>query len=439
MSSTEILERNYFQTNELQPTDENIIATLHADKFGRNNYVKFFSHLLDNIDYNGAIAVDGQWGCGKTFFVKQTIAILQKLNNSLKIASDFELPVSCIPNLEHSFLPIYYDAWENDNVNDPILSLIHTIISNENVDRKGFLIEKPKFLKKMAALTDMISGKGICELWEKIEKQDVLNSIDDTINIKSEIKEFLENCIKGKADRMVIFIDELDRCKPDFAVKMLERIKHYFTCEKVTFVISVNSSELIHTIKSFYGDEFDACRYLDRFIDFRVELPDISIEEYVSMMNFDINMVQNEVAIELAKLFKMTIRETEKYFRSIKAASGKFYDDTHFNTLFDNQMMFFYLYILPVMLGLKMTDLQGYNNFISGENFEILKKVIIRRDSLDNVLNLMSRNPEPNKEWETIESVYKYIFSDKNRFYKYCLEIAGLISYNVSHSYGRRR
>lgn len=64
----------------------------------------------------------------KPSLVKQTITVLQKLSRSLNISNNFELPESCISNLEHSFSPVYYDAWENDNVNDPLLSLIHTII-----------------------------------------------------------------------------------------------------------------------------------------------------------------------------------------------------------------------------------------------------------------------------------------------------------------------
>lgn len=63
----------------------------------------------------------------------------------------------------------------------------------------------------------------------------------------------------------MIFVDELDRCKPSFAVQLLERIKHYFGHEKITFVFSVNVSELQYTIKKFYGADFNGTRYLDNF------------------------------------------------------------------------------------------------------------------------------------------------------------------------------
>lgn len=79
-----------------------------------------------------------------------------------------------------------------------------------------------------------------------------------------------------KAEKLVIFIDELDRCKPSFAIEMLERIKHYFDDERIIFVVSLNKEQLIHTISNYYGSEFDATRYLNRFFDISVNLPEIS-------------------------------------------------------------------------------------------------------------------------------------------------------------------
>lgn len=68
-----------------------------------------------------------------------------------------------------------------------------------------------------------------------------------------------------RADKVVIFIDELDRCKPTYAVKLLERIKHYFNNDKIIFVFSTNLEELQSSVKCVYGESFNAYRYLDRF------------------------------------------------------------------------------------------------------------------------------------------------------------------------------
>ena len=65
-------------------------------------------------------------------------------------------------------------------------------------------------------------------------------------------------------------IDKSDRCKPTFAVHLLEQIKHYIFDDRITFVFSINLEQLQHTIKQYYGADFDSCRYLDRFFDLRI-------------------------------------------------------------------------------------------------------------------------------------------------------------------------
>ena len=90
-----------------------------------------------------------------------------------------------------------------------------------------------------------------------------------------EINEFLDSLLPEKAYRLVIFIDELDRCQPLFAVKLLERIKHYFGNTNLTFVFSTNLAELQNTIRSLYGEQFSASRYLDKFFDVTLKLPPV--------------------------------------------------------------------------------------------------------------------------------------------------------------------
>ena len=75
---------------------------------------------------------------------------------------------------------------------------------------------------------------------------------------------------------IVVFIDELDRCRPSYAVELLETAKHIFSVDHVVYVLAVNRSELAHSVKTLYGDGFGATAYLRRFfdIDFRLPTPD---------------------------------------------------------------------------------------------------------------------------------------------------------------------
>ena len=72
---------------------------------------------------------------------------------------------------------------------------------------------------------------------------------------------------------LIVMIDELDRCRPSYAVQLLEVAKHLFTVDHIVFVLAVNRSELAHSVKALYGGDFDADGYLRRFFDADFRLP----------------------------------------------------------------------------------------------------------------------------------------------------------------------
>ncbi len=72
---------------------------------------------------------------------------------------------------------------------------------------------------------------------------------------------------------LVIIIDELDRCKPTFAVEMIEKIKHLFSVQHIVFVVVMNKSQLEESIKCIYGQNIDAYTYLQKFIHLEMRLP----------------------------------------------------------------------------------------------------------------------------------------------------------------------
>ena len=90
---------------------------------------------------------------------------------------------------------------------------------------------------------------------------------------------------------VAIFVDELDRCRPDFAVQTLEIIKHLFNVERVVFVIAMDISQLSHTVKSVYGEGFDSVGYLERFFNVMTILPQGTQFSYENILC----EVQNEI------------------------------------------------------------------------------------------------------------------------------------------------
>ena len=80
----------------------------------------------------------------------------------------------------------------------------------------------------------------------------------------SDFKESLEGIVNNQR-KIVIIIDELDRCKPTFAVQLLEIVKHLFDIKGITFIFMLDIEQLSHSIKTIYGQEMDVTGYLCRF------------------------------------------------------------------------------------------------------------------------------------------------------------------------------
>ena len=79
---------------------------------------------------------------------------------------------------------------------------------------------------------------------------------------------------------MVFFVDELDRCRPTYAVELLERIKHLFEVDNIVFVLALSTGQLESSIRSLYGDGLDAPGYLRRFIDLEYPLREPAADVY---------------------------------------------------------------------------------------------------------------------------------------------------------------
>jgi hypothetical protein len=372
---------------ELQPTHENIVATFTEDLIDRNKDLFRFIDLLDSIDDSCSVALDGKWGSGKTFFVKQLKMILEVHNPFFKdyASEDHARIKSCTEghklcygeaNLQPQ-VAVYYDAWANDNDVDPILSIIYEIIQSVNSD---FDFKKGKSCLKIAgAIAEFFIGRNASSLIELAEVEDPFAKLKEQKDIHILINEFLESLLAEQGNRLVIFIDELDRCKPSYAVQILERIKHYFLNDLVTFVFSINLSELQHTIKRYYGNDFDACRYLDRFFDLRVSLPPANLTRYYQKIGLNNgSYVYEAVCREVIKANHFELREIAKYYRLAKAAAYKPTHDNryHFGFSDGKALQFCLLCVVPIMIGTKISNTKRYNAFVQGKDSSPLIEVM---------------------------------------------------------------
>lgn len=304
-------------------------------KLERGKYAEPLTQIVSKYKEGFVLALNNEWGGGKTTFVKMWEKYLNK----------------------EKFKTIYFNAWENDFDSNPLVPLISELKNLNPKGDKDFLSNP--LVKKAAVLTtsllpvalkaaaNFFLGKGIGEeLVEAFAKSgtDILqDEIKNYSRKKEGIKEFqieLEIYLKTiSPDKPVIFIlDELDRCRPTYAVEVLEQVKHFFSVKGIVFVLAIDKQQLENSIKGFYGsNEIDAKGYLKRFIDLEFNLPKPNIEAYIMYLYdfyeldkfFEVGLrirsefvndknVIIEIATSLSLVHAVSLRDIEKLFINLR-------------------------------------------------------------------------------------------------------------------------
>lgn len=357
----------------LKPTNENILELFQNNITGRTETVFQLIDLLNSIDECCTIAVNGEWGSGKTFFIKQVKMALDCINGFSTMGDNERDEIKQYFPKEYpsnqTYTTVYYDSWINDNHEDPILSLIYaTIKSGQSAYDPG---KKRSISKTVSSIATVISGKNLTDVFNQAKGEDIFATLKEEEDIQILIKEFFDDLICEHGDRLVFFIDELDRCKPDYAVRLLERIKHYFDDDRVTFIFSVDLLQLQCTVKKYYGENFNAMKYLDKFFDLHIDLPSVNIDEY---LQFKLQFAGRHYYYDITcatiiKYFHFSLRETERFIRLAKISA---YNYTHSRSQSGNAeaeaFNFAMAFIVPVLIGLKMADMETYNDFVHGKN-----------------------------------------------------------------------
>ncbi len=239
------------------------------DQLGRKAIAQHFKNILLNTKWN-VFSLVAPWGCGKTYFIQ-----------------------NLIKTMEEDSINILYNAWESDFYDSPLIPLLSELFvkleSLENDDKLNNDINwSKKFAKKICKGTTVQAGINLklfnCGLNFDPDKK-MLDS--DYIELKSEIQEFkckLKNIQETLNKKIIIFIDELDRCNPMYTIKTLEVIKHFFGIPNIVFVLAVDKSQIENSVRTIFGVNQGAENgYLRKFIDVEFELPKYSSKEFISV------------------------------------------------------------------------------------------------------------------------------------------------------------
>lgn len=421
-----------------EATRENILNSIKENKYNRTPDIIDFIMALEQIEGNMFISLDAKWGAGKTFYIRQveqTLIYLTKMVKGLNIEESVEETFSKSPlgkmELDHTYLPIYYNAWLYDNYADPLMSLM-LLITKEYKKYCGSKLKVASFTDSVAELLDIASismggiqiGGNFRNIKDTIQGKDILSVVKTEEEIRDKVKEIFNSIIVENVEKLVIFIDELDRCRPSFAIEMLERIKHYFDDDRIIFVASINREQLIHSISKYYGTNFDSTGYLDKFFDWNIYLPELDTR-FDSGLDFkDEQYFIENITKELGTYYQLTYREKLRYNQCISFAILSKYVSDHGGEKIVLSAFVSIITILNIKDEIKKRKLlQGDSSVLDElfQNIQILHRMACRFGKLD------GQESEENFKigYAKIKEVYDYAFGiGEKRWYKGAIGIS---------------
>lgn len=335
----------------------------------RNKNLFTLLNFINGIDGQMILNLDGAWGSGKSVFLKQ-IEYLSTTTDNIQYINPHENHI--VDKFKEDYYTFYFNSWEHDLYNNPLESLISELLMKiaseyDLEDETGNIKnEIRETLKKVGGKffsrgVKKISG-GFIELEDfKTETKDFTPQITSIDTQKQAIIDLIQNLSDITDKRLLIIVDELDRCKPSYAVELLEIVKHFFAHDDVVFLFGTNKNELEHTVKTLYGQGFNGYKYLNRFFDFEFNLPEINKEKYIeNKFKGSITFIEYAVIKYCSNHFNFTMRDIDRYyslFDVLDYESDGFSGDNAF--FIDN-------ILIPYAISLKINNGIDYNDFKSG-------------------------------------------------------------------------
>lgn len=263
----------------IQPPEFEISAKdpFEHDLLGRSESIKALTTTIGSIEGPCVMAVDAGWGMGKTTFLRMWA---QHLRNE-------RFPV------------VEFNAWETDFAQDPFIALTSEIATGlqnlgSTAGRLGghrLRSAATSIVRAVPGATARVAVSGVplfgSQLAQELKpkqpslRQTMVEHYDETKaalqafrNSLAEVADASARDNEGRA--LVVLVDELDRCRPTYAVELLEAAKHLFSVDRIVFVLCLDRAQLASSVKALYGESFNADGYLRRFFDIDYRLPNPS-------------------------------------------------------------------------------------------------------------------------------------------------------------------
>lgn len=347
------------------------------DALGRQPFAEALTSLVSATQSAYVLNLEARWGEGKTTFLRMWLAHLKQQG---------------IPSL-------YFNAWESDFSQDPLIALIGELTSSmaiaqaEDSSLASLQVEKvrsiglklvrqaiPAAVKlATAGLLDLsdVTEATLGDLGEKMAESQVAAYEEGKKSLQSfreELEKFASSLGKAEDIPLVLVIDELDRCRPDYAVRMLEVVKHFFSVPGIFFVVATDSQQLASSVRHIYGLDSSAAGYLRRFFDVTLSLPEVKplgfvraqigrfrIDDFLKdRTHSELRHDRSHLESAFMSLFKAadcTLRDQEKCFSLLSVAVRSIRNNQFFHPLF-----------LCTLIVLRIKNPELYRSYIRGKS-----------------------------------------------------------------------
>lgn len=312
------------------------------DALQRKSFGEALSNLVSRSTDELVVSLDGKWGEGKTTFVRMWQGLLK----------------------ENGIPSIYIDAFQNDYTEDAFISIASAITayvdmhSTEAEKISDFSDKAKKVGVRLLSWSAKIGIKAatlgvikesdieaLSEIGEQVAadaSETVATLVKERLSAHSKENELIQSFRESLSEipstlkdndsgRLVVIIDELDRCRPSFAVEVLEKIKHLFSVKNVVFVLVMHKEQLEEAIKCVYGSNIDAHTYLQKFINIETAIPKRVLDRYSNDLDAYIRRLLQLHELEtwgddrlildclssLARHFNLSLRQLEKVFTNL--------------------------------------------------------------------------------------------------------------------------
>jgi len=268
LAAEELLKKIKSNQPEDLTSDNDFLGTI-----SKGNMIAAFLKSLLNRKENDIqmIALYGEWGSGKT-------SLMQYVQSQLG---------------KESFKPKFFEAWKLENDDNLSMSLLECILDDERslgILKKEVWSAGKAIVKGLIDSTTFkpsIAGSSIVSVsGEKLRK-----SVDEYLengSFSDKVKDFerkyqnMEDEILSKDQRLVVFVDDLDRCEPENVLNLLSAIKLFFTLgNRTIFICGLDKAAVDEAVKVKYKDVVKSGEYMEKIFDISFDMPKPNINKMI--------------------------------------------------------------------------------------------------------------------------------------------------------------